>query len=94
MPKQQSFWDFEERLDAILAKGDPLEKLAATVDFERFRSILEKAAGHPRGAKGSRPLDVVLKFKMLVLQSLHGLSLDATETMARDRMTWLHFLRP
>ena len=50
MPKQQSFWDFEERLDAILVKGDPLEKLAATVDFERFRSILEKAAGHPRGA--------------------------------------------
>ena len=28
---------------------------------------------------------------MLVLQSLRGLSLEATETMVRDRMTWLHF---
>ena len=93
MSKQRSFLDYEEHLGAILSKGDdPLEKLSATVDFERFRPILEKAAGRPRGAKGGRPaLDVVLKFKMLVLQSLHNLSLEATETMVRDRMTWLHF---
>ena len=96
MSKQRSFLDYEEHLGAILSKGDdPLEKLSATVDFERFRPILETAAGRPRGAKGGRPaLDVVLKFKMLVLQGLHGLSLEATETMVRDRMTWLHFWRP
>ena len=28
---------------------------------------------------------------MLVLQSLHGLSLEATEHMVRDRLSWLHF---
>ena len=93
MSKQRSLLDYDEHLGAILSKGDdPLEKLSATVDFERFRPILETAAGRPRGAKGGRPaLDVVLKFKMLVLQSLHNLSLEATETMVRDRMTWLHF---
>jgi hypothetical protein len=31
-------------------------------------------------------MDVVLKFRMLVLQSLHGLSLEATERMVRDRL--------
>ena len=67
-------------------------KLAATVDFERFRPILEKAAGRPRGAKGGRPaLDAVLKFKMPVLQSLRGLSMEATEHMVRDCPAWLHF---
>ena len=93
MSEQRIFWDYEEHLGTILAKGDdPLGKLSATVDFERFRPILEKAAGRPRGAKGGRPaLDVVLKFKMLVLQSLHSLSLEATEHMVRDRLSWLHF---
>ena len=51
MSEQRIFWDYEEHLGTILAKGDdPLGKLSATVDFERFRPILEKAAGRPRGA--------------------------------------------
>ena len=55
MSKQRSFLDYEEHLGAILSKGDdPLEKLSATVDFERFRPILDTAAGRPRGAKGGR----------------------------------------
>ncbi|WP_139307488.1 transposase [Rhodovulum sp. ES.010] len=38
-------------------------------------------------------MDVVLKFRMLVLQSLHGLSLKATERMVRDRLSWMRFCR-
>ena len=45
MSKQPCFWDTEDRLKEISAKGDPLETLAEAVDFERFRPILEKAAG-------------------------------------------------
>ena len=87
MSEQRIFWDYEEHLGTILVKGDdPLGKLAATVDFDRFRPILEKAAGRPRVVKGGRPApDAVLKFKMPVLQSLRGLSMDATEHMVRDR---------
>ncbi len=92
MAKQPGFWDVEERLKEISADGDPLETLAGAVDFERFRPILERAAGKPPGPKGGRPaLDVVLKFKMLVLQSFNGLSLAATEAMARDRPGWMRF---
>ena len=76
MAKQPGFWDVEERSEEISADGDPLETLAEAVDFERFRPILEAAAGRPPGPKGGRPaLDVVLKFRMLMLQSFHGLSL-------------------
>ena len=38
---QRGFWDVEERLEALSELGDPLEKLAATVDFEMFRADLE-----------------------------------------------------
>ncbi len=72
--------------------GDPLETLNATVDFEMFRPILERMAGSKRSPKGGRPaMDVVLKFRMLVLQSLHRLSLEATEKMVRDRLSWMRF---
>ncbi|MEM8554186.1 MAG: IS5 family transposase [Pseudomonadota bacterium] len=94
MAKQVGFWSVDDRLAEISAGGDPLETLNAAVDFERFRPILERAAGGARSPKGGRPsLDVVLKFRMLVLQSLHGLSLDATERMVRDRLSWMRFCR-
>ncbi|WP_414898185.1 transposase [Rhodovulum sp. YEN HP10] len=92
MAKQAGVWSVDERLAEISAGGDPLETLNATVDFERFRPILERAGGKPRSVKGGRPaLDVVLKFRMLVLQSLHGLSIEATERMVRDRLSWMRF---
>jgi hypothetical protein len=31
----------------------------------------------------------VLKFKMLVLQALHGLSLQQTDYLGRDRLSWM-----
>nr|WP_206455534.1 transposase [Aurantimonas marina] len=66
--------------------GDPLEKLSVTVDFEMFRADLAKAV--PRGdrSRGGRPpFDPVLKFRMLVLQALNGLSLEQTEFLVKDR---------
>ena len=78
----------------ISARGDPLETLAATVDFEMFRPVLVGALGETPRWKGGRPgFDPVLKFKMLVLQSLHGLSLEATEYLVRDRLSWMRFCR-
>ena len=39
MAGQLGFWSVEERLAEISAQGDPLETLAATVEFEMFRSL-------------------------------------------------------
>ena len=92
MAKQPNFWSVEERLAAISADGDPLEAPDAVVDFERFRPILERAAGKPKGAKGGRPaFDVLPEFRMLVLRSRHGLSLGATGKAVRDRPGWMRF---
>jgi IS5 family transposase len=92
MQGQRGFWDFEDRLKELSAEGDPLEKLAATVDFEIFRPVLAKALRRGERGKGGRPaFDPVLKFKMLVLQALHGLSLAQTSYMVRDRLSWMRF---
>ncbi|CAA7626912.1 transposase [Magnetospirillum sp. SS-4] len=97
MKGQAGFWDFERSLEALSAEGDPLEQLERTVRFEQFRPALTKAVRRSDPSKGGRPgFDVVLKFKMLVLQGLYGLSLQQTSFQVRDRLTWLRFcgLRP
>lgn len=92
MQGQRGFWDFEDRLRELSAEGDPLEKLAATIDFEMFRPVLSEALRRIDRSRGGRPgFDVVLKFKMLVLQALHGLSLAQTSYMVRDRLSWMRF---
>jgi transposase len=69
-----------------------LEKLAATVDFEIFRPDLDAALGPRDGSKGGRPsFEPVLKFRMLVLQAMHGLSLAQTEFLVADRLSWMRF---
>ena len=90
--QQRGFWDVEERLRELSAQGDPLEKLAATVDFEMFRADLVAALGPRDPVKGGRPgFDAVLKFRMLVLQAVHGLSLEQTEYLVSDRLSWMRF---
>ena len=92
MAGQLGFWSVEARLAELSAQGDPLERLAATVDFEMFRPILVEALGTTPRWKGGRPgCDSVLKFRMLVLQALHGLSLEQTEYLVRDRLSWMRF---
>lgn len=97
MKRQAGFWDFEHSLEVLSAEGDPLEQIERTVTFEHFRPALNKALRRSAPSKGGRPgFDVVLKFKMLVLQALYGLSLQQTAYQVRDRLTWLRFcgLRP
>ena len=56
MTGQPGFFDAEERLQALSAKGDPLERLAAAVDFELFRAELETALQRADRSKGARPM--------------------------------------
>jgi len=85
MSGQWGFWDIEHRLAELSSEGDPLERLSATVDFEIFRRPPERAVRRRDAAKGGRPgFDVVLKLRMLVLQALHGLSLQQTSYLVRD----------
>lgn len=93
MAREPGFFDLDERYAALSAGGDPLVKLGEAVNFEVFRYRIEKALKRSDGSKGGRPpYDSVLMFKLLVLQTLYGLSDDQTEFQIRDRLSFMRFL--
>ena len=93
MAGQPGFFDGDERLRALSAAGDPLERLARVMDFELFRADLEAVLARSDRAKGGRPpYDPVLMFKVLVLQTLYTLSDDQTEYQLKDRLSFMRFV--
>ena len=93
MTGQPGWFDLDRRYAALSAAGDPLERLGLAIDFELFRDELEAALARSDRAKGGRPpYDVVLMFKVLVLQTLYTLSDDQTEYQIRDRLSFMRFL--
>ena len=55
MVGQPGLFDLDERYAALSAAGDPLERLAAVVDFELFRAELDDALARSDRARGGRP---------------------------------------
>jgi IS5 family transposase len=90
---QTGLLDWQIRFRQLDAGGDPLPKLQKMVDWERFRAKLERVRDQQRKSNaGRKPFDVVLMFKVLVLQSLYNLSDDKTEFQIRDRLSFMRFL--
>jgi IS5 family transposase len=58
-----------------------------------FRPDLNRVHEKDRKSKaGAKPFDVVLIFKVLVLQQLHTLSDDKIEYQLRDHFSFMRFL--
>ena len=55
MAGQPGFFDVDERLKELSAKGDALERLSAVVDFDLFRTDLERAVVRSDRSRGGRP---------------------------------------
>lgn len=92
-PRYPGFFDIETRTAKLTAMGDPLVKLNAQVDWEAFRSDLARVHDKARKSNaGAKPLDVVLMFKMLVLQHLYNLADEGIEYQVRDRLSFMRFL--
>ena len=93
MGGQGGFFDVDERLKELSAKGDDLERLNAIVDFEIFRPDLVRSVPRSDGCKGGRPaFDHVFMFKVLILQAAHGLSDERAEYLIKDRLSFMRFL--
>ena len=90
---QAGLFDLDERYAALSKRGDPLERLAAVVDFEMFRADLEAALDRSDRSRGGRPpMDAVMMFQVLV-QALYGMADEQTEFQIRDRLSFMRFLR-
>jgi IS5 family transposase len=90
---QTGLLDWHIRFQQLDAGGDPLPKLKKLVDWERFRPELEAVRDKERKSNaGRKPFDVILMFKVLVLQSLYNLSDEKIEFQIRDRISFMRFL--
>jgi len=93
MHRPPSFFDVENQLTKIYQLTDFLPKLKSLIDWEMFRSDLNKVREKERLSNaGRKPFDVVLMFKILVLKSLYNLADDRIEEQIRDRLSFRDFL--
>jgi len=89
---QRGFFDYELRLQAINQK-DALRRLDKNINWEAFRKPILKALQKDRRGAGGRPrVDVVMMFKILVLQRLYDLSDEQTEYQINDRIRFMRFV--
>ena len=91
--KQTGLFDWQTRFEQLDNGGDPLVKLNEVMNWEQFRRRLEKVRDKERKSlAGRKPFDVILMFKILILQSLYNLSDDQMEFQIRDRLSFMRFL--
>jgi transposase, IS5 family len=90
---QQGFWDIEERQEKLAQKQPLLSQLNDLVPWEIFRSRLEGARQKERKSNaGRKPIDVILLFKMVILQQLYNISDEGLEYQVNDRISFMEFL--
>ena len=90
---QLGFWDFTARHQKLEAKKDILSNLDKLVPWETFRPLLEQIHHKPRKSNAGRPAtDVMLIFKMLILQQLYNISDEELEYQVNDRLSFMRFL--
>ena len=92
--KQIGIFDESIRLEKISKLGDNLVALKKTIDWEKFRPIIDRAIPIKNDSKkGGRPsFDHVMMFKILILQRLYNLSDDQMEFQINDRISFMRFL--
>lgn len=74
--------------------GNPLEAISKVVDFELFRSLLEEKLLNTgkKSNSGAKPFDVVMMFKIILLQRYYNLSDKQIEYQIIDRTSFKNFL--
>lgn len=94
IPKPQpGLFDYDNRLKKLERGPDPLARLNARIDWTIFRQDLERAIEKEARGPGGRPRhDVVMMFKVLVLQRYYNLSDEQTEYQINDRLSFQKFL--
>ncbi len=90
---QTGLFNWHDRFQKLDKNGDPLFKLNKIIDWDIFRPALETIRDKSRKTNaGAKPYDVVLMFKILIIQSLYNLSDDGVEYQILDRISFMRFL--
>ncbi len=89
----QGLFDEEFTKKRLSIMGNPLESISKVIDFELFRELLEiKLLNTDKKNKaGAKPYDVVILFKILILQRYYGLGDNQVEYQILDRTSFKSF---
>lgn len=83
----------EQRQATLEQKKDLLVRLSEVIGWEAFRATLETIHQKPRRSKaGRKNYDVILMFKLLILQQLYNVSDEKLEYQVNDRLSFMRFL--
>ena len=92
-PAALGLFDAQHRLEQIQNMGDPLAALDAVMDWTIFVPVLARIPRAEPKAPGGRPAyEPLVMFKILVIQSLYGLSDAPAQFQILDRRSFHHFL--
>ena len=85
--------DLQKRYEKLQEKKRTLVMLDEIIPWDIFRGILEVINIKSRKTNaGRKAFDVILMFKMLVLQNLYNLSDEELEYQINDRLSFMKFL--
>ena len=87
-------FDEKESIQKLTNIGNPLDKIIDVVDIEMFRFILESKLlnMNKKNNAGAKPYDVVMMFKIMILQRYYGLGDTQLEYQIYDRLSFKKFL--
>ena len=87
-------FDKEFAAEQLSEIGNPLEAISKVVDFEYFRSLLEEKLlnSNKKNNAGAKPFDVVMMFKIMLIQRYYNLGDKQVEYQIIDRMSFKRFL--
>lgn len=90
----ESLLDFalQERYKRVVELGDKVAEFDNLIEWDRFRPIIGDLYTNTTEQGGRPNIDVILMVKLLVLQSMYGLSDPELERQANDKISFLKFL--
>lgn len=91
---EKGLFDEQFTIERLSAIGNPLEKISNVIDFETFRATLESKLlnTEKKNNAGAKPYDVVMMFKIIILQRYYGLGDTQVEYQIIDRLSFKKFL--
>jgi IS5 family transposase len=91
---KKGLFDQQETIEKHSKIGNPLEKISSVIDFEFFRTSLESMLlnTEKKNNAGAKPYDVVMMFKILILQRYFGLGDSQVEFQITDRLSFKKFV--
>jgi hypothetical protein len=87
-------FDQQEICQKLSFIGNPLEMISNVIDFEIFRKSLEAKLlnQNKKNNAGANPYDVVMKYKIMILQRYYGLGNTQIEYQIPYRLSFKQFL--